>query len=366
LVDIPLNKHDRAFTTGVTSYSPVGYLPQAIGIFAGLLLNLPPIVLMYIARLASLIAWIGLIFISIRLVPSKKWAFVGLGLLPMLVAQAISPGIDAISIGLGVLFIALVLKMRTFPNISQKWWIALVIIACLIALTKQTTIVVLGFAFLLKYTQLDTEKWKGFFKKCSIFVLPAIVFIGWTLVVYAQNLGGTTAIEGQNSAGQISNMLHHPFRFIQVLFNTFFTTWGDNVINSFIGNFGWADTPLAGGFVGLGYIFIAGMLFINYETVKEKINRREKWLLVILALIYIIGTCLALYVLYSPVDFNIVYGLQGRYFLLYLFIIVPLFAGLQLKMPKKYFVTFACTGSLFLLTISVLTIFIRYYVTLFM
>jgi uncharacterized membrane protein len=366
-LNMPLNKGDKEFTTGVTSYSPVGYLPQAIGIFLGTLINLPPVALMYIARLASLVAWVGLLFMSIKIVPSKKWVFAGLGLLPMLIAQGLSPGIDAISVGLGVLFIALVLKMRTLPSISQKWWIALVVTACLIALTKQTTIIVLGFAFLLRAGQFDKEKWKAILKKYSVFVLPALVFIGWTLIIYAQNLGGTTQVEGQNGAGQVSNLLHHPFRFVQVTFNTFFTTWGDSVISSFVGNFGWLDTPLAGGFVSLGYIIIAGMLLINYETekAKEKISRRQKWLIAILALAYVIGTCLALYVLYSPVDFNIIYGLQGRYFLLYLFILIPLFAGLQLKMPKKHFVTFVVAGSLFLLIISTLTLYIRYYITLF-
>lgn len=364
-LNIPLNKDDRAFTTGVTSYSPIGYIPQAVGVFVGMLLNLPPVVLMYIARLASLIAWVGLIFMSIKLVPSKKWVFAGLGLLPMLVAQGISPGIDAISVGLGVLFIALVLRIRTLSSVGKKWWITLIAVGCLIALTKQTTIAVLGFAFLLKTNQFDTAKWKAIFKKCLIFVLPILVFIGWTLLVYAQGLGGTTQIEGQNSAGQISNVLHHPFRFVQVIFNTFFTTWGDSVINSFIGNFGWADTPLAGGFVGLGYIFIAGLLLINYETLREKVNRREKWILAALASVYVVGTCLALYILYSPVNYSIIYGLQGRYFLLYLFMIIPLFAGLQLKMPKKYFITFVRIGSLLLLTVSALTIYIRYYITLF-
>lgn len=362
---IPLDKNDRTFTSGVTSYSPVGYIPQAIGIFIGTLFNLPPVVLMYIARVMSLVTWAFLIFMSIKLVPYKKWAFVGFGLLPMFIAQAVSPGIDAISIGLGVLFLASVLHLREKPTIRLKWWLVLLLMACLIALTKQTTILILGFVFLLKSSQFEALSWKGVAKKLLIIILPVFIFIGWTLITSHLNLAGTTQIEGQNSSGQVSNIVHNPLRFPQVLFNTFFTTWGDSVDQSFIGDFGWADTPLAGGLVNLGYIFIALLLFANYDTVRTKLTRVNKWLIILLVAAYVLGTCAALYVFYSPVNFNIVYGLQGRYFLLALFMLIPIFATSQLKLSKTKYTRLVQIGASLLLLASALTIYLRYYITLF-
>jgi len=361
VLHMPLNKQDTMFTSGVTGYAPVGYIPQSIGVFLGSLINLPAIVLMYIARLMSLLVWIALIFTAITIVPYRKWAFVAVGLLPMLVAQAVSPGIDAMSIGLGVLFIASVLFLRTKTRIPTKWWVGLLVIACLIALTKQTTILVLGFVFLLKLSQFDTKRWKSYLKKALLLLLPAFLLVGWSLV----SLSVESPVPGQDSGAQLSNIIHTPLRLPQVLFNTFFTTWGDDVVRSLIGNFGWIDTPLAGGIVAIGYIFIAAILFIGYESINKKLSRIHKILLLLLTFLYVIGTCTALYLLYSPVNFDVIYGLQGRYFLLVLFMLIPVFAVTSIKMPRKSYIKLVRIGSLFLIVASALTIYLRYYVELF-
>jgi uncharacterized membrane protein len=365
-LNMPLQKNTTHFTSGVAGYSPVGYLPQAASLLIGTFFNLPVVALMYIARLASLTTWIVLVFFAIKIVPVKKWAFVGLGLLPMLVAQAISPGIDAISIGLSVLFIAIVLKLRTVPKISTKWLVSLIAIAALIALTKQTALLVLGFVFLLHSNQFDGAKWKAVLKKLLVIIVPVLLFISWTALASHLNVT-SSSVPGQNSSAQLLDIIHNPFRFPQVLFNTFFTTWGDDVIRSFIGNFGWMDTPLAGGIVAIGYVFIAFMLFTNYEPITNKLllTRSSRWLLGVLASLYVIGTCAALYLFYSPVDFNIIYGLQGRYFLLVLFMLVPLFASLSLRMPKRNFIKTIHVASTFLLLASALTIYLRFYIVLF-
>jgi len=360
---MPLNKNTKMFTSGVAAYAPIGYIPQAIGIFIGSIFNAPVVVLMYIARLASLCTWTALVFMAIMIAPNKKWAFAGLGLLPMLVAQAISPGIDAISVGLGVLFIASVLKLRELPKIELKWWVCLLSIACLIALTKQTTLVVLGFLFLLKLKQFDTDRLKAIAKKTGILIIPLVIYIIWGAMT--ASLVSSSVIVGQNSSEQTSLIIHHPLRFPHVIFNTFFTTWGDDVIRSFIGDFGWVDTPLPGVVVNMGYIFIAALLFINYESIKKKLSRADRYLIVTLIGLYIIGTCAALYIFYSPVGYPAINGLQGRYFLLFLFMAILLFVGVQLRISQEHYARLVKVGTILLLFASVLTLYLRYYVKLF-
>lgn len=364
---IPLEKEKRDFLNiaGATGYSPIGYIPQAIGIAIGAFFNAPAVVLMYMARVASLVTWIGLIFFSIKIIPQKKWAIVGLGVLPMILAQAGSPGIDAISIGLGILFIALVMKYRTLVIVSGSQLFSLFLIACLIALTKQTTILVVGFIFLLSLKQIDANKFKASIKIAATIIIPILLLVGWLAVVKLANLSADSTQPGQNSIQQVANLIHHPLRLPEVIYNTFFFNWGDGVINSFIGVFGWVDTPLAGMFIMMGYVLIALILFANYEKLKKKLSKKDNLLIVILAAMYAVGTCAALYIIYSPVDYDIVYGLQGRYFLLSLFIIAPILMSVPLRLIKKHYVITVCVLSILLLTVSAMTIFYRYYLTVF-
>lgn len=362
---LPLNKNEREFANigGATGYSPVGYVPQAIGVAVGSFFNAPVIVLMYMARIAALVTWLVLIFLAVKAIPTKKWAIVGLGILPMVIAQAGSPGIDAMSMGLAVLFMTLVLKYRTLTKISAKQFTLLFIIACLIALTKQTTILVVAFAFLLLPKRVASTKIKGYLKIACLLIVPLALLLAWTAIVKYSNLTIEGAVEGQNNAGQVANLIQHPLRIIGVMFNTFFFQWGDGVVSGVVGLFGWVDTPLSEVFVVTGYILIAFILFANYEQVKYKLSKINKWVISLISVLYAVGTCVALYIVYSPVDFDIIYGLQGRYFLLMLFMLVPLFFAVPIKVEQKHYVITVCSLSVFLLFASVATMIFRYYLS---
>jgi len=39
----------------------------------------------------------------------------------------------------------------------------------------------------------------------------------------------------QNPVGQVKYIIHYPFGYVNVLWNTYFYTWGDNVTRSVIG-----------------------------------------------------------------------------------------------------------------------------------
>jgi len=108
-------------------------------------------------------------------------------------------------------------------------------------------------------------------------------------------------------------------------------------------------------------------LFVNYSGVSKnlQLSCANKWLVLMLVFLYVTGNCIALYLLYSPVDFSVIHGLQGRYFLLILFMLIPLFANVALRISRKKFVSTVQVLSLFLLVSSALTIYLRYYITLF-
>src|SRR5262249_52958378 len=55
--------------------SPLAYVPQVLGITLGRILNLSPLLLMYLGRIFNLISWTFLIFTAIKTTPIYKWLF---------------------------------------------------------------------------------------------------------------------------------------------------------------------------------------------------------------------------------------------------------------------------------------------------
>jgi len=363
---IPLDRDTKDFETvgGAVTYSPIGYIPQAIGIAIGVLINAPPVVLMYAARAANLIVWVIIIYNAIKLLPHKKWALAGLALFPMFVAQAGSPGVDMISIGLATLFIAYILHLRTQLAINNTSLLLILLLGCAIALTKQTTILVLGFVFLLRLSQFSGTRTKSILMLSSFIIIPILVSIGWGLLTSYLNLNAVAGVPGQNSSQQLMGILHEPWSLPIVIFNTFFFAWGDGVVASLIGSFGWLDTPLSSGLVVIGYICLAFLLFTNYDKPKLELRKVDKWLLASIITLYILGTMAALYITYAPVGFGVLYGLQGRYFLLVILMAIPLFWSLPIKIAKQHYVKFLKVSTLFLLINSALAIYLRFYITI--
>ncbi len=62
--------------SSTANYSPVSYAPSSIAMFFGRILNAGPIFLFYMARLANLALWLGLMALAIHWMPRKKWALV--------------------------------------------------------------------------------------------------------------------------------------------------------------------------------------------------------------------------------------------------------------------------------------------------
>lgn len=65
---IKLNPEQTKFYTfpNTALYSPVPYIPQAIGIGIGRVLKLSPLAVFYLARLFNFIAWVSIVFLQLK------------------------------------------------------------------------------------------------------------------------------------------------------------------------------------------------------------------------------------------------------------------------------------------------------------
>jgi uncharacterized membrane protein len=355
------NVKKQQFFSATSVYTPISYTPSSTAILIGRLLDLSPVLLLYMGRLADLIAWVVLVSIAIYLIPRKKWAMVFIGLLPMTLFQAATLNSDVMSVGLAAVFIATVLRFRqTQKNyLDFKRIIALLALAIVMVLSKQVMFVLLPLILLIPSANFRL-KWCYLYKTVIILV-PFILMAGWMYLIRGVNVT-ESFINHQNPGEQITFVSHNPHSFINILWNTYFFNWGDSVTRSFVGTFGWSDAPLSESIVTVGYIALFLLLVANYDNYKAWLTKYQKLFVFLVGVGYWLLVSAALYIYYSPVAFKIIFGLQGRYFIPLVVLAIPLLHGNWLKITKTAYRKIAVFTPIFLLLTSVITIYVRYYV----
>jgi uncharacterized membrane protein len=348
--------------TATAYYSPISYFPQASGILIARLLHQSPVVMMYAGRLFNLLIWVLFLALAIRCMPYKKWALVTVALIPMVVFDSISLGVDVMTYGLVALILALILRIvEEGRSIDIKIMISLVSLFSGLVLAKQVAFVFLPLVLLLP-TEIFGTGIKAWLKKASLILIPLVVFAGWIIVVGRLNLSNYASFNA-NPHSQFEFIIHEPLGYADVLFRTYFFTTSDGIARSFIGTFGWLDAPLSELVATVGYIGLAFMMLVNYRPVK-KMTRRNLLILLLVGILYWLAVTTALYAYYNPLKYKTVVGLQGRYFVPIAILAIPLVAGYsrRLMITKSAYKRVAIIFPLFMLMASTITIFYRYYV----
>lgn len=321
---IPYNSTVESKPTMV-SYSPIPYLPAVPFVAISNLLNLSPLVSMYLARLALGITSVLIFFLAIRLIPYKKYFFVIIGLIPMILFQQAVITADSVSYALLALLIAYILHLRYLktPALAKKQWIYLGLLCLVITVVKPLVFLFLPLVLLL------VGKKHGIRWILSIAAACAALLLSWMLITSAAagpgNIADTTP-SGVNSPQQTQIIKEDPKRFARVLWNSYMTAYGDDEVRGLLGIFGAADTiyPL---WMFTLYAILIGLFAVISNDKRIYIPKRWQLLTLGIAILYFLAVNYALYTGYTPVNFNIVYGVQGRYFLPIIIASIIVFAG---------------------------------------
>jgi uncharacterized membrane protein len=131
---IPLRPEVRAYYEfpNTAVYSPLAYLPQAIAVGIGRELRLTPLTLMYLARFANLLIWIGSGYLVLRLAPGFRRPMFLLMLMPMALYEAASVSADVTANWIALLLAAVIWRETmeaTEERISQPVLISLCLLS---------------------------------------------------------------------------------------------------------------------------------------------------------------------------------------------------------------------------------------------
>ena len=328
---VPLRKGRTAFVdfANVAYYSPTAYLFQIPDLWLYKLLNVKPLFLFYLTRLASFFYWGFVIFYAIQLIPFHKWTFCFLALLPS--SLFLHSGITADSITNASCFYLIALLMRLiFDEDAPITFQHLLIIIGLSLLITLNKVVYFPIAFLF----LLIPKWKfasvrQYFNLSFTLIGTILLTLGtWFLITkdlfipyehYHPDFRGTQQLnEGVDPMAQLQFILGNPLDFIGIWFHSFFEYLPSNLAH-YIGKFGWEANYLPGpliGLIGLGLVAHALLEWNRYDF-----DLRKRIFFIVTGMLCFILFSVVIYMQWSPPGNEVILSFGGRYMIA----IFPLF-----------------------------------------
>ena len=306
-----LNKEvTEIFPVGVTgSLTPISYMPQVVGIIIAKHMNWSPLAILWCGRLANLFLYLLVMFIAIKIIPNEKWKAILLvvGTLPMSLNLAATVSPDTIIISFTILAISYALHLKFEKEKINIIDIVLFSILCMIP----TVCKIVYFPLLLLFFILPKEKFDGKIKRLISFVLALlIVFIPYYILNNIISRGDWSLPIRNNMNEQILFTVSSIPRLLLTIINTFYSE-STNYFSEMIG--GWNTITVISVII---FIMIMLITFCNFDKQnKYSLLKKDKIILGVIAAIEIGAVFAAMYLSWTQARQIVIEGVQGRYFI---------------------------------------------------
>jgi uncharacterized membrane protein len=292
-------------------YSPALLLPQAIVMrILGRSADLPALPVFYACRFASLMSYLILVWFAIRLIPFGKWILLVLAAIPMALFQATTVSPDAISNGIGFLFIAGCLKNAEFKEIGWKEAGSLVLLVFLLFLAKLNLLPLILLPLLLIPPSKFAEKRIYIFLLTATVILFLVESAGWYIIASARP--DPLLANEANPVEQLRYILSHPFIFLQILFKDLIMN-GGIYIQGWINGYGyyyWTPPQI------VSFFFLSGLgAVVLMNSTQEHVGTKFRISFIFVFVTGYLATVGAEYTTFTPIGSDQIFGMQGRYFI---------------------------------------------------
>jgi uncharacterized membrane protein len=314
-MDAPLDESRTTFYNAPYGTSPVPYIPFVLGIWISKFFNSNPVYLLWGARIAGLISFLGIVFFAIKIIPIHKYAMFAVALSPMTLYQAASVSYDGLSIALSFLMLALVLRFAyTGTVISNKALAVFLVVAVFHRYMKDGYFLLPFLMFLVPAKKIGsiTRVAAIFLTLCAVYFLPRYT---WGEYVSSLNLHGGAIFMNDflyDMGKQITFYAQRPLQFVEYLSLNIMDQGSEWIVGA-LGRFGYSYTPLS-----VPVVFIHGLSLIALSVLDSSplhpISLRQKFIVSCVAF-GTIGIIVVGVFLNSPVGARRIFGLQGRYFI---------------------------------------------------
>ena len=299
------------------NFSDVGYLASAIGARIGQMLGVTFPVQIILARVCNMLFYVLVSYFAVKKLRRFKMVMACVALYPGAMFQACVMSYDATGTALCYLGIALVMDAIMDSKTRLTWQRALGIMLAFVlgSMTKIVYIPMLLLALLLPRSKFATNSQRIAFK-CMIVVLTLAVVGAMAVSVF----GGSVALQDTKSdvadtSGQFAFIFSHPLTYLGYFFAAIFNNLDTYFINTV--RVLWGYTGECSGF--WSWFHLGLVLFTAFTDNDPSLNQRLDWKKRLAMLIFAgmsIGMVFTtLYVAFSAVGSSDFTGVQARYFL---------------------------------------------------
>ena len=345
----------------VGSATFLNYLPAAIGFTVARILHLNMVTMIMYGRWMNALATIILIWLGIRKIPFGKSVLAVFALFPIMIQQLASCSYDGILIGAAFIYGAYGVKL-IYAEEKSIMDLGIMIFAggfFATACKGGVYIPLLG-VFLLVFGKIGScIKEKIGWLVCTAIPLGLIFsgqFLQRILGVFAGNEGN--AFKSNSELYTISYFKSAPNKLIRLYQNTI-ATQGDAHLQQTIGgklgrlnvNIPWYIL-----IVFLFLVFLAGLKNVNEKTY---IKRKERLFVAFLCAISVAIVMLSMLLAFTNVESNYIAGVQGRYFLPALCVLLPFIRNEKIVLANKnelFFSQMAVVLNIFVIGFALLSI----------
>jgi uncharacterized membrane protein len=294
---------------GSEGYSPVAYLPQVAAALAARALDLDFVATLYLMRFAGLAAMTAMIAYAIAISPQLAWAFVTIAMLPAALYGRSVVNADGSALAAAMLVAALWLRGFLSPHGHRPGQLSFWMVFS--ALTKPTNL-----AFVLLGLMIPTRRWPA----VVLATLPAIgVALFWSVQSGADS-GAWRMVEitGQEAAAfdpvvKFSHWLNYPLHFPAAVIGAIDEKAVGELWLQAIGILGLFDTPLQDWVYATVSVLLVSTLFARLPL-KPAARGKVAMTAAIVTLAYVVSVYFVCYLSFTPLEANMVWGVQGRYF----------------------------------------------------
>src|SRR5262245_48987300 len=256
-----------------------------------------------------------MVFFAIRIMPVHKYVLLVVALSPTTLFQASSVTYDTLSTGATFLMVAVILfyAMRD-SEISNKELLILILLAVLQRFAKNGYFLV-PFLFFLIPQKAIGSRWKSAGMSLCFAATYFLPQITWDSFISSLHFHGGQIFQKDfrfDAGAQFSFYKTRPFELAQYLVLNVLSQGKEWIIGA-IGRFGYSYVPLSD-----AVIFIHGIVMVAISVLDATPTQRVHPIQKFITFCVAAGTASVIiggFFMYSPVGAHMIFGLQGRYFI---------------------------------------------------
>ena len=294
------------------------YIPAAIGLSAGRLLHLSPMLTFQLARICSLVVFILLVYFSICIAPFGKNLLGALGLLPITLQQAASASYDSVINGFIFLFTALCFYSLHNKERKKGCLILLGFLTLFIAIVKGGVYLPLLLLLLMCFVHAPHHH-----KKKRRWIVPLCICIGTALLIvvtfikfmpmFSAMFATDISTDPENTIYPISYVFQHPLQTIYILWNTIIQC-SDTILRGLLGGkLSWLDININWSLLIMFLVIL--LLLVNVKDDAPVFTRKNRTFISLSCLGSLLLIMFSMMVGYTTMKWDYIQGIQGRYFL---------------------------------------------------